>query len=457
MFGHPSTPIRKTMPIRRYAKTLFSKAAWHAYNSYRKGARYRSRFSQTAAVLDAPRETIAAFQKERLEKLLQHAYQTTPYYRELLKTESPDISEVPPLEKQNVREQLERLCSEAFPQEERIRNATGGSTGTPLVFYQDRNYWNQRNLSVYYFDRWAGWNFGEPQLIIWGAPADLEDAGHWKHRLGTFWRNQYWLNGFRLTDAAMLAMFEQMNQDLPQTILAYPSSLYQFATFLSDNGLIPKWKLKGIISSAEMLHLHDRALAEIIFKAKVYNRYGGREVGLIAMECPEGRMHINCHDLYLEIDSPYPYTEPGEILITQLNNYAMPFIRYRIGDVGMLSDEMCPCGSELPILAELLGRTTATFRTKTGTLIHGGYFTRQFYNLVGISQFQLIQETFERCVLKLVINVAWRAETRHHLVQKIQEVLGADVVVTVEFVEDIPLLASGKREYTISKVSAGEL
>ena len=167
-------------------------------------------------------------------KLLQHAYQTTPYYRELLKTESPDISEVPPLEKQNIREQLKHLCSEAFPQEQRIKNATGGSTGTPLTFYQDRNYWNQRNLSVYYFDRWAGWNFGEPQLIIWGSPADLKGDEHWKHRLNNFWRNQYWLNGFHLTGTAMQAAFNEMNRCPPGTILAYPSSLYRFATFLSE-------------------------------------------------------------------------------------------------------------------------------------------------------------------------------------------------------------------------------
>ena len=442
------------MPIRRYTKTLFSQAAWHAYNSYRKGARYRSRFAQAAAVLDAPRETIAAFQRKRLEKLLQHAYLTTPYYRELLKTETPELSQIPPLEKENIRAQLDELCSTAFTADQRIKNATGGSTGTPLTFYQDRNYWNQRNLSVYYFDRWAGWNFGEPQLIIWGTPPDVENDGHWKHRLGNFWRNQYWLNGFHLTDAAMQTAFDEMNRYHPQTILAYPSSLYQFATFLADNGLHPKWQLKGIISSAEMLHPHYRTLAETVFKAKVHNRYGGREVGLIAMECAEGRMHINARDLYLEIESPNPYTDPGEILITQLNNYTMPFIRYRIGDIGRLSDEMCPCGSALPILAELLGRTTATFRTKTGTLIHGGYFTRQFYNLVGISQFQLIQETFERCVLKLVINTQWRETTADILVQKIQEGLGADVVVTVAFVDDIPVPASGKRAYTISKVSA---
>lgn len=443
------------MPIHRTIKTLISKAGWYAYNTYRKGVHYRFKLSQAAALLDAPREIIEAFQAKRLEKLLQHAYQTTPYYRELFKTETPDISQIPPLEKQDIREELERLCSTAFTPEQRIENATGGSTGTPLTFYQDRNYWNQRNLSVYYFDRWAGWNFGEPQLIVWGAPVDLEDDDeYWKHWVGNFWRNQYWLNGFRLTDAAMLAMFEQMNQDLPQTILAYPSSLYQFATFLSNNGLNPRWKLKGIISSAEMLYPHYRALAEIIFKAKVYNRYGGREVGLIAMECAEGRMHINCRDLYLEIDSPDPYTEPGEILITQLNNYAMPFIRYRIGDVGMLSAEPCPCGNDLPVLAELLGRSTATFRTRTGTLIHAGYFTRQFYGVKGVEQFQIIQETFKHCVLKVVVNRQWTEATRRSLVQCIQKALGGDVVVTVKFVDYIPVSASGKREYTISKVGA---
>ena len=144
--------------------------AWRAYNIYRKGLRYHSELSRTAALLDATRETIEVFQAERLEKLLQHAYQTTPYYRELLRTRDPDILQIPPLEKQHIREQLDRLCSTAFTEVQRIENATGGSTGTPLTFYQDRNYWNQRNLSVYYFDQWAGWNFGDPQLIIWGGP-----------------------------------------------------------------------------------------------------------------------------------------------------------------------------------------------------------------------------------------------------------------------------------------------
>ena len=440
------------MPIRHSTKQLLSKMAWRAYNTYRKGFDYDTQFSQTVEIFDASRETIEAFQIQRLERLLRHAYQTTPYYREFLKTPAFDISRIPPLEKQDIREQSDRLYSTAFTRRQRIRNATGGSTGTPLTFYQDRNYWNQRNLSVYYFDQWAGWDFGEPQLVIWGSLADFRGDKHWKHQLNNFWRNQYWLNGFQLTDTAMWAAFAQMNQYEPQTILAYPSSLYEFAKFIFENGLTPLCKLKGIITSAEMLHPHYRTLAETVFKTKVYNRYGGREVGLIAMECAKGRMHINCRDLYLEIDSPDPYTELGDILITQLNNYAMPFIRYRIGDVGLLSNEMCPCGNDLPILAELLGRTTATFRTKSGTLIHGGYFTQQFYDIDGVTQFQIIQESLKRCVLKVVINEKWTEATRRYLVQNIQDALGTTVVVTVELVDEIPLAPSGKREYTISKI-----
>ena len=440
------------MPIRSTTKKLMSKAAWNVYNTYRKGIRYRSQLSKTTALFNAPRTDILAFQRAQLEKLLRHAYQTTPYYRKLFKVKPQDISEIPTLEKRHIREQLVYLCSETVPQQHRIKNATGGSTGEPLTFYQDRNYWNQRNLSVYYFDQWAGWNFGERQLVIWGALSDVGASRDRRHQLNNFWRNHYWLNGFHLTDATMRTTFRKMDRQPPQTILAYPSSLYEFARFIFENGLKPRWGLEGIISSAEMLHPHYRDLAETIFNAKVYNRYGSREVGLIAMECAEGRMHINCRDLYLEIDSPDPYTEPGDILITQLNNYAMPFIRYRIGDIGRLSDAACPCGNQLPVLAELLGRSTATFRTRTGTLIHAGYFTQQFYDVIGLEQFQLIQETLKHCVLKVVINRQWTEASRRYMVRKIQGALGADVIVTVKFVEEIPLPVSGKREFTISNL-----
>ncbi len=455
------------MAIHRSTKVLFSKAAWCAYNTYRKGLSFPHQFSKTTSLFNSSRDTILEYQRNRIRQLFQHAVQTTPYYRDLFKeiglrqdgltqlfsTDSIDISIIPPLEKQTVRKQLSNLQSELIPLHKRIENATGGSTGTPLKFYQDRTYWNQRNLSVYYFDRWGGWDFGEPQLVIWGAQTDINAGSRWKQKLNRYWRNQFWLDGFQLTESAMQTTFEKMQQWQPKTILAYPSSLHQFAKYLNEQNLKPNWDLKGIISSAEMLYPHYRSLAESTFSTKIYNRYGGREVGLIGMECGEGKMHINCRDIFLEIDSLDPYNIPGDILITQLNNYAMPFIRYRIGDIGRLSNERCPCGNQLPVLAELLGRSTATFRTKSGLLVHGGYFTQQFYNIEGVSQFQLIQDSFEKCTLKLVINEEWTEKTCDEIVLKIQAKMGTDVTVDVEYVEEIPLSKSGKREFTISRLT----
>ena len=455
------------MPIHRSPKVLFSKTAWYTYNTYRKGLFFPHKFSKTAAFFNSSRDTILEHQRKRLKQLVQHSVHTTPYYRDLFKdtglrlddltqpisTESTNISMIPPLEKQTIRDQLNNLLSDKFPTQKKIPNTTGGSTGTPLKFYQDRTYWNQRNLSVYHFDRWAGWNFGERQLIVWGAPTDINAGSHWKQKINRYWRNQFWLDGFQLTESAMHSTFKKMQLWKPKTILAYPSSLYQFAKFISEMNLKPNWELKGVISSAEMLSPHYRMLAESIFETKIYDRYGSREVGLIAMECSEGQMHINCRDLFLEIDSQDPSNTPGEILITQLNNYAMPFIRYRIGDIGRLSEDMCPCGNQLPILTELLGRSTATFRTRNGTLIHGGYFTQMFYNIEGVSQFQLIQDSFNKCTLKLVSNEKWTEKICNEIVLKIQEKLGTDVSVDVEYMEDIPLSRSGKREYTISKLT----
>ena len=453
------------MPLIRYAKTTVSKSAWCAYNAYRQGVHFRQKLAETEERLNGSREAILQFQWKRVTRMLKHAYETTTYYRALFDSlrirpeaiQLPlDFLQIPTLEKPTIQERLGDLISRTFSKNQLMRNATGGSSGTPLIFYQDRGYWNKRNLCVYYFDRWAGWNFGERQLIIWGLPANHSKASSAKEKLNNYWRNHWQFDGFNVTEAKMVNLYKKMGRWCPQTILAYASSLYGFAQCLHQNGLTPDWGLNGIISSAEMLHPHYRKLAEQVFQTQVFNRYGSREVGLIAMECGAGRMHINCEGVYLEIDSDDPYTQPGEIIITQLNNYGMPFIRYRIGDVGVLSSEVCPCGNRTPILGDLLGRTTATFRSKYGRWIHGGYFTQQFYGLKTVNQFQLIQESYDLCKLKLVVDDAFTDDTLGLIVRKIKDALGSDVQVETNFVEKIPQPPSGKMAYTISKVMAEE-
>ena len=453
------------MPVLASTKAAFSKAAWGAYNRWRLGFGFRRELAELTARLNGSREAILDFQWRRLTKLLRHAYLTTPYYRTLFDAiklhpddiRTPqDLRHLPTLEKSTLQTRLDDLKSTAIPVSKMKRNATGGSSGTPVVFYQDRDYWNRRNLSVYYFDRWAGWDFGERQLIIWGAQVDVSNARRLTNRVNNLWRNHWWLDGFDLSESVMADAARRMGRWRPQTVLAYASSLHLFSCYLEEHGLDARgWGVKGIISTAEMLHPHYRKAAENAFGAKVYNRYGSREVGLIAMECSAGGLHLNCNDLFVEVDSPDPYTEPGDILVTQLNNDAMPFIRYRIGDVGVLSDRVCPCGNQLPVLKDLLGRTTATFRTREGKLIHGGYFTQQFYRIQSVKQFQLIQESYDRCTLKLVVRTEFKATDAEPLVVKIQEALGKQVDVQIEIVPSIPKPPSGKMAFTISRVNGG--
>ena len=449
------------MSIFRNTKTTFSKSAWCAYNTYRQGAHFRQNFAETEERLNGSRKAIVEFQWKHVRRMLEHAYETTTYYRALFDSlrirpeaiQNPlDFPRIPTLEKSTIRMRLDDFISTAFSKNQLKQNATGGSSGTPLIFYQDRGYWNKRNLSVYYFDQWAGWDFGERQLIIWGLPANRSEASGAKEQLNNYWRNHWWFNGFNMTEEKMVNVFKKMERWRPQSVLAYASSLFHFAQYLHQNGLTPDWGLKGIISSAEMMYPHYRQLAEQVFQAQVYNRYGSREVGLIAMECSAGRMHINCNDLYLEIDSDEPYTQPGEIIVTQLNNYGMPFIRYRIGDVGVLSDEVCPCGNRTLILGDLMGRTTAMFHSKDGRRIQGGFFTQQFYGIKTVNQFQLIQESYELCKLKLVVDDAFTDDSLGWIIHRIKDALGADVQVETDFVEKILQPPSGKMAYTISKV-----
>jgi phenylacetate-CoA ligase len=152
----------------------------------------------------------------------------------------------------------------------------------------------------------------------------------------------------------------------------------------------------------------------------------------------------------------------GRVVITNLHNYAMPFIRYEIGDVGALSDKACPCGRGLPLLAKVTGRTTDFIRTKSGGVIPGvaaPWWT--FFATVDIEQFQIVQETYGEVVVKLVLEREHSKKRKDEITKKIIDYwrnrVGEDLEITIEFVDQIPTTATGKRRVVISKLPPGEV
>jgi len=399
-------------------------------------------------------------QREALARLLNHAMRTVPHVRsqcqggEAVRPEEAmaRLATMAIMRRGAIQRDRGRFVSEkAGPVED---DATGGSSGTPLVFLIDQATRLEREASLLWADHLAGWRYGDKMALLWGSDRDVQSAtGNMRSALRWWIENRRWYNAFDMGPAAMARFHDDLNRFRPSLLVAYAGSLYTFAGFLNERGWQPRYPQRAMVSSAEMLTNEMRARVEAVFGRPVFDRYGNREAGAIAAECPahEG-LHVNGADFIVEIDSPDPYSTPGPLLMTYLKNYAMPFIRYDTGDLAYFSEGTCSCGRSTPRLARIVGRRGDTIRTASGRLIHGEYFTHLLYGTEAVQQFQFVQETPTDYRLLLVADPdavrdeveAWRS--------RILDAVGPGSRLQVEYVERIPTLPSGKRKFTLSKV-----
>jgi phenylacetate-CoA ligase len=202
-----------------------------------------------------------------------------------------------------------------------------------------------------------------------------------------------------------------------------------------------------------------REKIQTVFQCKVFNRYGSREVGDIACERPgyEG-LRIAPWGNYVEIvdneGNPVPDGTEGNILVTSLTNFAMPLIRYQIGDRGVLSARKNSAqGGYGQVLERVLGRTVDTFKTKNGTLIDGEYFTHLLYFRDWVWRFQVVQESHSSIVFKIVKSeLDYQQAELEEITTKAKLIMGDDCTVAFEFVDEILSGDSGKYRYTISEI-----
>jgi phenylacetate-CoA ligase len=246
----------------------------------------------------------------------------------------------------------------------------------------------------------------------------------------------------------------------PKAISGYTSMLEIFAAFLQKH---PEYRIpvEAIVSSAETLTEFERGNIEEGFRCKVYNRYGGRELGCIAHECEarEG-LHINSESMVVETvrdGRPCSPDEPGNILLTSLTNYGMPFIRYEVGDIGILSDKECSCGRGLPMLSKVTGRVHDVIITAKGEYLPGEFFPHLFKDFEGIKKYRITQKTRTRLVIEMVIDDRFEDTSLESIRRHTTEAVGADMKLDFQFKNDIETPASGKHRFTISELSREEL
>ena len=406
-----------------------------------------------------------------LRRLLLHCRNAVPYYAELFRAAGGDplkaadpreyLQRLPILTKEIIRGNFDRLQSTDLARRKWHTNTSGGSTGEPVRLVQDANYNDCSAAIGWFYNSLLGGKVGQPIVRLWGSERDLE--GGTKSRKARFFNwltNTTWLNAFLMSSERMREFLQTLNRLRPRLIVAYAQAAYELAQF-AERERIPVAPQRAVLTSAGTLYPFMREKIATVFGCEVFNLYGSREVSDIACELPglDG-LWVAPWGNYVEIvddaGRAMPSGTEGNIVVTCLANYAMPLLRYWIGDRGaLLPDDPCAKHPGTQRLKQVSGRSVDVFRTRDQTLIDGEYFTHLLYFRPWVRKFQVVQKSRQHILFKCVrANGGPSPKELEDIAAQARLVMGGDCQVDFEFPGELPPHPSGKYRYTISEVSA---
>lgn len=414
-------------------------------------------------------QALQALQQEKLQNVVEYAHRYVPYYRKVFERagfhpadlrENPEaLRKLPLLTKDTIRENFDQLLT-TEPRRRRTltRVTTSGSTGQPLVFMQDIDFRDSVTADIQRHLGWAGWEMGQCHAYIWGANFEAAIQSSLRTRLLDWVWNRFLTNAFLITEESLGAFTAQVRRQHPKILFGYASSLHRFAQYVREKGYTDI-TFNGVFSSAEVLLPSVRQLIKETFDCRVFDRYGSKELGGIACECEAHTgLHLSAENNYVEIlrdGRPAAPGEIGDVVVTNLNNLGMPFIRYHNGDAAAwYESEPCPCGRAAPMLKTVQGRIVDSFKTRDGRTAWAGFAGAGYSALAhpSIKQFQVVQKSLDLMVVRLVRAENVPQSVLDTLTQTIHTAFGDNVQVRFEFPDEIPVLPSGKHRYAVSEV-----
>ena len=432
-----------------------------------RGLKTRHAYMQLKRSEYITREEMQKIQSERLRHIVKHAYETSSFYRKRLDELglSPDsiksvldIGKLPFITKDDIRENLETgLLSSKIRKKNMLRISTSGSTGQPFTIFADRNHLEVRFASTLRSLEWTGWRFGDAQARLWHQTLGMSRSQVIREHVDAWFLKRLFIPAFEISPKNIEDFVSKIRTHNPVLIDGYAESLNFLAMYLSS-GKTAGFSPMAIMSSAQALPTQTREIIEMGFDTKVFDKYGSREFSGIAYECSE---HVNHHvidecyivELLVEGRPALP-GEVGEIVITDLFNLATPMIRYRIGDLATAVDnEMrCPCGRPHSQIGQIEGRTQAIVHCSDGTWLPGTFFAHFFKDFEKIIRFfQIEQHNKGSFIIKIVKNDSFVQSELDELILKLRKYVG-DTTVKIEFVDEIPLVRTGKRSPVVSAV-----
>ena len=308
-----------------------------------------------------PEQEFEAFIENKKKEIVNFHLKNNSSYQKLVgKTTFNTWKDLPIMTKKDFQKPLVERLSNGFPKKNVYVNKTSGSSGDPFIFAKDKFSHALTWANIIHRFGWYGIDFDSSyQARFYGIPLDF--IGNRKERFKDFLSNRFRFSIFDLSDTILEGFLKKFETKKFDYINGYTSSIVMFAKFLQQKNIVLKTicpTLKVCVVTSEMLFDEDKNLLEKQFGIPVVNEYGASELDLIAFQNPNGEWQVNSETLFIEIldveNNVLPYGAAGRIVVTSLYNKAHPFIRYDIGDIGILDEKST---SKKPILKKLIGRT----------------------------------------------------------------------------------------------------
>jgi phenylacetate-CoA ligase len=409
-------------------------------------------------------EALREVQTRKLQALLRYAVEQVPYYRNLFRSLGAvpddfrtldDLARLPLLTKEIIRQNLDDLVAEG-EKGTLLRNSTGGSTGTPLVFYAHPRKEALGNTAKLRARRWWGIEIGDRELHLWGNPVELGRAGQLraaKDRL----LNQIVVSAYDLSEEKLERLAGTIRRFRPVFLYVYPSALVSFCRFLRERGIdLAAVAPRYVISTAETLLPAHKAFVEETLGTKVIFEYGSHDgCAVIAHDCPCGRMHTTDELVHLEFirdGKPVASGETGEIVLTNLESYGMPFIRYATGDLGRRGEPGCANGRGLGSLEALEGRVSENLYRTDGRPMPGLYLTGFMQHVPGVADFQVEQTALRDFTVSIVGGDGYADTAEAFIRAEMEKGLGGGLNISFRYIDVIPRTTSGKKLWVVCSV-----